>query len=178
MSRWMRFLMLALGSLWRPKLRPDEESVLTMRSWLTDADISHVNNAAYLTFFEMGRIDLQLRTGFARLALEKGWAAPMGSIVIQFRKPLRRFQKFRVTARVAYWDERWLYVEHRLERNGETVARALARSTIIGKEGRIAPSEAISALGYSIAPPPMPPAIDKFREGEMLMREGAAADQA
>ncbi len=131
MSRWMRFLLLAVGSLWRPKLRPDEESVLTLRTWLTDADISHVNNAAYLTFFEMGRIDLQLRTGFVRLAFKKGWAAPMGSIVIQFRKPLRRFQKFRLKTRLACWDDRWLYVEHRLERNRETIASALSRSGFV-----------------------------------------------
>src|SRR5687768_16095410 len=128
MSRWLRFLMLAVGSLWRPRLRPDEKSVLTVRTWLTDADIGLVNNAAYLTFFELGRIDLQLRSGFARLAFQKGWAAPMGSIVIQFRKPLRRFQKCRVTARLAYWDDRWMYIEHRIERNGETIATALARS--------------------------------------------------
>ena len=173
MSRWIRVLLLAVHSFWRPTLRPDEESVLTMRTWPTDADISVVNNAVYLTFFEMGRIDLQLRSGLAKLAFKRGWAAPMSSIIVQFRKPLKRFQKFRLTARLAYWDDKWLYVEHRIERNSETIASALSKSVIIGKEGRITPSEAMSALGYSVASPPMPPIIEKFREEEELMREQA-----
>jgi Thioesterase-like superfamily len=97
----------------------------------------------------------------------------MSSIIVQFRKPLKRFQKFRLTARLAYWDDKWFYVEHRIERNSETIASALSKSVIIGKQGRIAPSEAISALGYSIASPPMPTIIEKFREGEKLMRERA-----
>jgi len=72
MSRWIRILLLAVRSFWRPTLRPDDESVLTMRTWPTDSDISVVNNAVYLTFFEMGRIDLQLRSGFAKLAFKGG----------------------------------------------------------------------------------------------------------
>jgi acyl-CoA thioesterase FadM len=151
------------------RLRPDEESILTLRVWPTDADISVANNTAYLAYFEMARVDLQLRTGFARLAFETGWSAPLASIAVVFKRPLRRFQKFRVTARLAYWDERSLYVEQRLERNGETIAAALARSVILGKEGRIAPAAAISALGYALKSPSPPALIEKLREAETLM---------
>jgi acyl-CoA thioesterase FadM len=171
MSRWIRFLLLGLRSLRRPRLRPDEESTLTLRVWPTDADISVVNNAAYLTYFEMGRVDLQLRTGFTRLALRRGWSAPLGSVVVVFKRPLRRFQRIRLTARLAYWDDRWLYIEHRLERDRDTIATALSKSMILGKDGRIAPAAAISELGYSLPQPPMPAMIEKFREGEMLMQE-------
>jgi hypothetical protein len=91
--------------------------------------------------------------------------------VVLFKKPLRRFQRFRLTARLAYWHDKWLYIEHRLVRDHETIAAALSKSMIFGKDGLIAPVAAISALGYSVPQPPMPAMIEKFREGEMLMRE-------
>jgi acyl-CoA thioesterase FadM len=177
-TRWLRFLLVALRSLWRPGLEATATSVVTGRVWPTDVDLSATNNASYLVYFEMARLDLQLRTGLARLAARKGWAAPMASIHVQFRKPLRRFQRFQVSARLVHWDEKWLYVEQRIERGGETMATALSRSLLVGKQGRVPPVDLAAELGFSLATPSTPPLIETYEEAERLMRERAdLADQ-
>jgi acyl-CoA thioesterase FadM len=171
MTRWMRFLLVAIRSLWRPRLRPIDTSVVMGRVWPTDADLSVTNNAAYLVYLEMGRVDLQLRTGLARVSVRNGWAAPMASIHVQFRRPLRRFQRFQVSTRLAYWDDKWLYLEQRIDRDGETVATALARSLVIGAEGRIAPLDLAAALGFTLPRPSASPMIQQYEKAEESMRE-------
>lgn len=169
MTRWMRFLLVAARSLWRPRLEVTDTAVVTGRVWPTDADVSATNNAAYLVFLEMARVDLQLRTGLARVAARRRWAAPMASIHVRFRKPLRRFQKFRATARLVYWDDKWLYVAQRIETDGEVVATALAKSLVLGEAGRIAPSDVAAALESSLGMPSKPPMVQPYEETEMLM---------
>jgi len=169
--RWARFLFVAIGSLWRPRLRPDGQSVLDLRVWVTDADLSFVNNAAYFVYFELGRLDLQLRTGFARIAVKNGWFVPMRSIVVEYWRPMKRFQKFRLMTKVLYWDDEWIYFHHRIERNGVHIASAFSKSMVIGKSGRIAPPAIALELGYEDAAPMPPSFIGKFQEGEDLMRK-------
>jgi acyl-CoA thioesterase FadM len=169
MTRWVRFLLVALRSLWRPRLDPNDAAVVTGRVWPTDADVTATNNAAYLVFLEMARIDLQLRTGLLRLAARRRWAAPLASIHVRFRKPLRRFQRFRVSARLVYWDEKWLYLAQEIEREGEVVATALAKSLVVGPEGRVAPSDVASALGASLAASTRPPVIEHYEAAEGLI---------
>jgi acyl-CoA thioesterase FadM len=171
MTRWLRFLLVGLRSVGRPRLGPADTSIVTAHVWPTDADVSVVNNAAYLVFFEMARVDLQLRTGLVRLAAKRGWAAPTASLSVQFRRPLKRLQKFQVSARLAYWDEKWLYVEQRMARNGETIATALSKSMVIGKEGRIAPTALAEALGMSLADQSMPAMIEAYQHAERLLRD-------
>jgi acyl-CoA thioesterase FadM len=171
MTRWLRFLLVGLRSMRRPRLGPGDTSIVTARVWPTDADVSVANNAAYLVFFEMARVDLQLRTGLMKLASKKGWAAPTASISVQFRRPLRRLQKVQVSARLVYWDEKWLYVEQRMARNGETIATALSKSMVIGKEGRIPPTALAEALGMSLAEQSMPSMIEAYQQAERLLRE-------
>jgi acyl-CoA thioesterase FadM len=179
MSRWLRFLMVALGSYARPRLAPTDIAVVRAHVWPTDADLSVANNAAYLVFFEMARIEQQLRTGLARVARKKGWVAVLGSINVQFRKPLRRFQAFQVSAQLTYWDDRCLYLEQRLERAGETVATALARVMVLGRDGRVAPTAAIAeVLGSSLSAPDLPPMIASLQEAERLLREHLDEPQA
>jgi acyl-CoA thioesterase FadM len=171
MARWLRFLLVGLRSIGRPRLGATETAVVSARVWPMDADASVVNNAAYLVFFEMARIDLQLRTGLARLAAKRGWAAPMASISVQFRRSLRRLQKFQVSARLVCWDDKWLYIEQRIVRRGETIASALSKVMVAGKEGRVAPAALAAALGESLAPREIPPMIESYQHMERLIRE-------
>jgi hypothetical protein len=75
MARWLRFLLVALRSVGRPRLGPGDTSIVTARVWPTDADVSVANNAAYLILFDMARVDLQLRTGLSDrpIAVDGNW---------------------------------------------------------------------------------------------------------
>jgi acyl-CoA thioesterase FadM len=171
MTAWLRFVLTVLWSTIKPRLRLDEESSLDLRVWPTDADLTFMNHARYLTAMEQGRIDLMLRTGFLRFLLKQHWSALLGSMIVQFRKPLRRFQRFRLRTRLVHWDDKWVYVEHRIERGDTLIASGLAKNAIIGPEGRLAPRDVLRAFGYSIPAPPGLPMIERFQEGEDLMHD-------
>ncbi len=171
MTRWLRFLLTVLRSTVRPRLRADQESVLDLRVWPTDADLTLMNHACYLTLMEQGRIDFMVRTGFLRFLLRRRWSAVLASVVVQYRKPLRRFVKIRLRTRVVYWDEQWIYLEHRLERRGALVAAGLAKNAFLGSMGRLRPGEVLEAFGFSRPGPPAPPMIAGLRDGERLMGE-------
>jgi acyl-CoA thioesterase FadM len=171
MTRWVRFLLTVLRSISRPRLRVDQESILDLRVWPTDADLSLMNHAGYLTVMEQGRVDLMLRTGVLRFLLRRHLSAVLTSITVQFRKPLRRFQKVQLRTRVACWDDQWIYVEHRIDRGGEFVASGLAKNAILGPGGRLRPAEMLSLFGLPVAAPPVPPMVQTLQEGERLMNE-------
>ena len=172
MTAWLRLLFTLISSSGRSKLRPDEESTLAFRVWVTDADLSVMNNSKYLTVMEMGRVDLMLRTGFLKLSRVERWSAPLASITVQFKKPLRRFQRFRLRTSLVYWDEKYIYLRHLMEREEQTVAVGIARVVILSREGRVRPSKALAALGYSLTPPAIPPLIESLQRSERLMRQG------
>jgi acyl-CoA thioesterase FadM len=143
---------------------------LNFRVWVTDADVSLMNNAKYLTVMEMGRIDLMSRAGFLKLSRQQRWAAPLASISVQFKKPLKRFQRFQLRTSLIYWDEKHIYLKHVMEKGGQIVAVGIARVVILGQQGRVKPAEALNALGHSIASPSIPPVIDSLKRSERLMR--------
>jgi len=168
-TRWLRFLLVALRSLWRPRLGASDTALVTGRVWPTDADVSATNNAAYLVFLELARIDLMLRTGLARAAIRARWALPMASIHVRFRRALRRFQSFQVSARLVYWDEKWLYLEQRIEREGSVMATACAKFVVLGAAGPVRPAELAASLGSPLAAAPRPPWVEHYEEAERRM---------
>jgi acyl-CoA thioesterase FadM len=171
MTAWIRFLLTVLRSTVRPRIRLDQESTLDLRVWPTDADLTFMNHARYLTVMEQGRIDLMLRTGFLRFLVKQHWSALLGSMIVQFRKPLRRFQKFRLRTRLVYWDDKWVYVEHRIERGDTLIASGLSKDAILGPDGHLKPRDVLTAFGYSIPAPPAVPMIERLQEGEGLMHD-------
>lgn len=171
MTRWVRFVLTVLRSMLKPRLRIDQESFLTFRVWPTDADLSLMNHANYLTIMEQGRIDLIVRSGFMRFLLRRHWSAVLGSITVQYRTPLRRFQKYQVRTRVACWDDKWIFLEHRLSRGVDLVAAGLAKIAILAPAGRLRPADALSAFGLAVAAPPVARMVHSLEEGERLMHE-------
>jgi acyl-CoA thioesterase FadM len=130
-----------------------------------------MNHATYLTVMEQGRIDFLFRTGFIRLLRHRHWSAVLGSITVQFRSPLRRFQQYQLQTRVPCWDEDWMYLEHRVSRADKLVACGLAKIAILSVAGRIRPAEALLAFGLALSTPPAPAMIRALQEGERLMHD-------
>lgn len=169
MTRWVRFVLTVIRSMLKPRLRIDQESVLTFRVWPTDADLRLMNHANVMTIMEQGRIDFILRSGFLRLLLRRHWSAVLGSITVQYRSPLRRFQRCQLRTRVVCWDAKWIFLEHRLTREDRLVAAGLAKIAILGPSGRLAPAEALSAFGVKIDAPPVTTMVQSLQEGERVM---------
>lgn len=116
----------------------------------------------------MGRIDLIIRTGFLKHAWKNRLYFPLASISAQFRRPLKRFQKFQLKTKLIYWDEKWIYISHRVLREGKTIAVVLVKSTVKKGTELIPFERIIDKLNWQMKPKNRPEMIDRFERGETL----------
>lgn len=116
MNRWLRILIVIVRARFRKHINPGEAVSLDFRVWITDVDLSFMNNAAMLAITELGRWDITVRTGFLKYAMTNRLYFPLASISAQFRRPLKRFQKFQLRTQLIYWDEKWIYISHRIRK--------------------------------------------------------------
>lgn len=101
---------------------------------------------------EVGRIVFMVRTDFFKIANKNKWFFPSQALSVQFYRPLKTFQKAELQTKLSYVDEKWIYLEQRIIRNGKEVAACLVKSTI--KKGRetVPTSEIIKALNINKVP--------------------------
>ena len=71
-----------------------------------------------------------------------------------FGKEIRAWQKFDVTARILCWDDRWLYIEHRIFIGTDTAAIAIVKNAIVSKNGRVSPDRLDAIIGHTGPKPP------------------------
>lgn len=157
MNLLVRFLLVLLGAWRRSKLDVLATSSLAMRVWPTDLDVQmHMNNGRYLSLMDLGRIDLLVRSGFWREAQRRGWFPLVGGSVIEYRRPLRVFERYQLTTRVLGWNEHWFYVEQSFRLGDKVAATATVKAMIRGASGAVPPAEALAAVGVSGPSPALP----------------------
>lgn len=141
----------------RPRIGPLDEVRLPMRVWPHDIDIYlHLNNGRYLTLMDNGRLQLLQRSGLLELCRRNGWKPVLGAATIDFKRELKPFQSFELVTRIVHWDEKWFFIEHRLENAGTVHAHACVKAVF--KQGRrtVAPAEILRDMGHH-GPAPEPP---------------------
>jgi acyl-CoA thioesterase FadM len=146
----VRFLLVMFASLFRSRIEPMGESVVTFTVLPHDCDLNiHLNAGRYLSFMDIARVDLIGRTGLLRRLLKKGWRPIMGGCTVTYRREIKPFERFRVRSRVTGWDEKWFYLEHIVEKDENTFcARAEVRTLIRSKSGNIPPQDVLALVGY------------------------------
>lgn len=167
MSLTLRKLQVYGRSKFRGSIKSVAEiSQVTFRvlPWDLDENI-HMNNSTYLQYMEAGRWDLMFRAGFAKLVMKKKWIAPIGSIRIQYLKPLKPFQRFSVRTQIAGWDEKWIYLEQIIHSAGKIAVTAHVKSTVKSKEGTVRPEDIFRELGLEFPVRLFP---DVFRDWQKL----------
>ena len=167
--RWIRLLLTLVKARFRSKVKLTKTISLPFRVWITDIDVSVMNHAAIMTVMELGRVDFMVRTNFLKLANKRKWYFPSQAISVQFYRPLKMFQKAELLTRVSFIDEKWIYTEQKIIRNGKDIAACFVKSTI--KQGRdsVPTSEILTALEIDEAPRSKYELIDSFElENEQL----------
>lgn len=173
MTRFIRIVLSLLRASFRARMAPLDESVVRLRVWPHEADWSNVHQAIYLLYMELGRWDVAIRSGLGRWMLKQRCAGILGAQVIRYHRPLKRFQAFDLRTRVLGWDERWFYMEHRVESRGRTMAVGCVQIMFLDPRGkRIQPATAVLACGGEATSPP----IDVMPE--LLARFADASDRA
>lgn len=145
----------------------------TIRVYPNDLDIFlHVNNGVYLTYADLGRTDLLLRSNVFHLIRKQGWYPVVAAETIQFKKSLKLGQRFSISTKILGWDERSIYLEQRFEHNNEWVATALIDAIFLSKKGgKVTPEQICTLIGLSDQSPPLPEYVHKWKESIQLSRE-------
>jgi len=160
MNLWFRLLHLLLSSFFRPRLKvPGDVSRLQFRVLPNDLDLNmHMTNGRYWTIFDLGRLDLILRTGLARVAMRNKWAPIAGAGTIQFRRELKPFQRFTLETRLIGWVGGRILMEQRVLVGPEqtTATRALLITGMYDRRKRrfLSGEQMLEAVGVSNAQSP------------------------
>jgi hypothetical protein len=166
MNIWIRILITLTRSLFQPRIEPTAVLRTGMIVGPTEADIKYVGNARYLLFMEVGRLELMVRTGALRQARRRKWTPLVAAQTIRYQSPLRRFQRFTLTTHLVGWDDKWFYIEHKIEHRGRLMAFGLVRSCFRGKDGLVPPPVAFAALGMAGTQSPVPGYVGPWAAAE------------
>jgi YbgC/YbaW family acyl-CoA thioester hydrolase len=153
----LRLLRVFLAALSKPRIALLDEAELTFRVLPTDMDINrHMTNARYLSFMDLGRTDLLIRAGMLGVIKQERWMAVVGSVNIKFRRPLHLFQHFTLKSRLTCWDDKWLYLEQRIESARGLHSVATVRGLFVGKKGSVPTRVVLERMGHLGESPPFP----------------------
>ncbi|WP_187977050.1 thioesterase family protein [Mycetocola sp. JXN-3] len=150
---------------------------IRLRTLLTDLDIlRHMNNGVYLSIFDLGRLDLMIRSGMWAVMENNGWYAVVVNQTVSYRRSLTLGQRFTVETRIIGTDEEAGYIEHRIVVDGQVYTRALMRARFIRRSGgTVTPAEFMAATGMAEAAEPLPEWIADWRDAVALPRSRADA---
>ena len=128
----------------------------------------HLNNGRYLTICDIGRYDWSARTGMLQVFRKHNWFPIIASAAVTFRRSLELFQKFELSTKLIYWDEKWFYVEHNFIREDSVCSRVLVKGVVRDKNKRaISMTEIVEALGEQQRPvPPLPDLVRDWNTWE------------
>lgn len=157
MTAWLRLAALLATTKHRPKLGWTDESALNMRVWPNDLDLNlHMNNARYLTAMDLGRIDLLMRVGLGKYFITGKLKPVLAASLVRYRRSLKPFQNYRLRSQLIGGDDKWLFIQHIVESDGEIFCQAVVKGLFLGPEGKL-PTQQLMALAGAEGPPPCMP---------------------
>jgi hypothetical protein len=80
----------------------------------------------------------------------------VGSIDIKYRRPLHLLQPFALKTRLLCWDEKWIYMEQRLESTRGVHAVATVRGLFVDRDGSVPTRKVLELIGHEGESPPFP----------------------
>ena len=180
MNLILRLIRIVIAALLKPRLGLLDASEVRLRVWPNDLDLNlHMNNGRYFTVMDLGRIDLMIRIGVARVMWRRKWTPVVGSETIRFKRALKPLQPYRLKTRVLCWDERWVFLEQRFETlEGELAALGIVKAVLTAQRRTLRPKEALKIMGMLRRSPAMPPAVKAWALAEEWMAEPRSAPAA
>ena len=171
MNLWLRMLVTYARSSFRSRCSVDARSSMVFRVWLWEAEWKVISHSALLTILDVARQDHFQRVGFLRLMLRNGWFAPVASVHVSFKRPIKRLDRITVSTHVSFWDNKDILIEHEVHREGTLMATSIVRGVI--KKGRVTvdPRTVLDALGGGMVVPGASARLAKLRELDQQDKE-------
>jgi len=137
---------------------------MTMRVTLTDIDtLRHVNNGMYLSFMDLGRVDLMIRSGAWPALSKRGYYPVVASQTISYRRSLQLGQRFDLETKLIGLDAKAVYCEQRFTVDGEIYARGFVKARFLKKSGdTVSVAELTDAVGTDLADLTLPAWVEQW----------------
>ena len=95
-----------------------------------------------------------------------GWYPVIGAIHTTFRKSLHLFQRYDIVSHILGWDEKWIYLSQRIERDGQEVATAVMKTLFMSEDGKVPTDTIARALGEDGESAKIPQDVLNLMKGE------------
>lgn len=119
-----------------------------MIAWPTDIDVfMEINNGRYLTLMDIGRFEYGVKIGLVSALKRRNWGLAVAGSSIRYRKRIHAFQKFVIHTKLAGIDERWIYFQQVISRQGKWHVAALIRTAVTNDHGVVPTQEISKELG-------------------------------
>jgi len=139
------------GELNRPYL-------LHYRVWLTDQDMfMHMTNSRYLSFSDLARLNLLIRTGLAKALRKNGWRLEICAQTRTLTRMLKTPQAFEMVCEIEGWSDIHIAFNHSFKRRGSLHAAVNTLMRVADADGNIVPPQSlIDAVTWAEASPELP----------------------
>ncbi len=171
MNLYLRLFWLFLTARFKPALSIMDEHRSRHRVWPNDLDLlGHMNNGRFFTITDLVRIEIFIRAGIWSALKKRGLYPVMAGETVQFRRPLRPFQKYAIITRNRGWSDKFFYVEHQFVSARGVHALMLVKACVIGPGNvRLSPAEVFAfAHEGPVAAQKLDDQIDKWDESTRL----------
>ena len=123
-----------------------------------DIDIwMELNNGRTLTLYDLGRTSAAQRAGLVTVLRKKRWGLTMAGASVRYRRRIRTFERIEMRSRLAWWDDRFFYVEQSMwKKNGECANHIVYRSAVTSKAGIVTPQAVVDEIDPATVKPEAP----------------------
>ena len=159
MNLFFRRLWVILMAAFTPQNAPlDQTYARTYRVWLTDQDMfMHMTNSRYLSFSDLARLNLLLRTGMMKALRQNRWKLEICAQTRTITRMLKAPNAFRMSCEIEGWSDKHIAFNHEFTRRGRTHAAVNTLMRVTDDQGNeVTPQRLIDALNWSQSSPQMP----------------------
>ena len=143
-----RLWVLLLASL-SSKTAPLDRSIsLTYRVWFTDQDMfMHMTNSRYLSFSDLARLNLLIRTGIMKALRANRWQLEICGQTRTLTRMLKAPQAFQMMCEIQGWSDTHIAFNHAFKRRGNTHATINTLMRVSDADGNMVPPQILMDAG-------------------------------
>ena len=114
------------------------------RVWLTDQDtFLHLTNSRYLSFSDLGRLNLLIRSGIRNILQTESWEVVVCSQTRTIARMLKSPQTFEMACQITGWTNDHIAICHRFQRSSKVHAEVNTLVQLQTRAGDVVPVSAL-----------------------------------
>lgn len=157
MNLYFRLLLILLRSRFAAHIKVLDESRIGFRVWPFDMDINmHLTNARYFSLCDLSRIYYLGQVGILFDMLRRRWLPIAQAQEISYFRPINPFQRFTVTTRFSWWDDKYWYTEHHFHSRQTLCAVLQVRGVIVQGKTIVSMHDVVALTGEAVTVPDKP----------------------